>query len=110
MLHTTRGQVRVMEAEPSRGHSLTPHICHAGRMQPHFMEQIIFICYFCKPSESIKSLKQTWKQTGGGRSFIKTTAAGGTGKTPPGTGCKPGANVGQNTNQLCVNGGVSSST
>lgn len=28
---------------------------------------------------------------GGGRSFIKTTAAGGTGNTPPGTGCKPGA-------------------
>lgn len=33
----------------------------------------------------------TWKQIGGGRSFIKTTAAGGTGNTPPGTGCKPGA-------------------
>lgn len=28
---------------------------------------------------------------GGGRSFIRTTAAGGTGNTPPGTGCKPGA-------------------
>lgn len=35
--------------------------------------------------------EQTWKQIGGGRSFIKTTAAGGTGNTPPGTGCKPGA-------------------
>lgn len=33
----------------------------------------------------------TWKQIGGGRSFIKTTAAGGTGNTPPGTGCNPGA-------------------
>lgn len=35
--------------------------------------------------------KQTWKQMGGGSSFIRTTAAGGTGNTPPGTGCKPGA-------------------
>lgn len=35
--------------------------------------------------------EQTWKQIGGGSSFIKTTAAGGTGNTPPGTGCKPGA-------------------
>lgn len=42
------------------------------------------------------SLKQTWKQTGGGRSFMRTTAAGGTGNTPPGTGCKPGA-VGRET-------------
>lgn len=33
----------------------------------------------------------TVKHMGGGSSFIKTTAAGGTGKTPPGTGCKPGA-------------------
>lgn len=33
----------------------------------------------------------TWKQIGGGSSFIRTTAAGGTGNTPPGTGCKPGA-------------------
>lgn len=35
--------------------------------------------------------EQTWKQMGGGSSFIRTTAAGGTGNTPPGTGCKPGA-------------------
>lgn len=33
----------------------------------------------------------TVKHMGGGSSFIRTTAAGGTGKTPPGTGCKPGA-------------------
>lgn len=35
----------------------------------------------------------TVKHVGGGRSFIRTTAAGGTGKTPPGTGCNPGAAV-----------------
>lgn len=35
----------------------------------------------------------TVKHVGGGSSFIRTTAAGGTGKTPPGTGCNPGAVV-----------------
>lgn len=35
----------------------------------------------------------TVKHVGGGSSFIRTTAAGGTGKTPPGTGCSPGAVV-----------------
>lgn len=33
----------------------------------------------------------TVKQVGGGSSFMRTTAAGGTGNTPPGTGCSPGA-------------------
>lgn len=40
-------------------------------------------------------LRLTVKHVGGGSSFIRTTAAGGTGKTPPGTGCRPGA-VGKN--------------
>lgn len=46
--------------------------------------------------DGIKLLRLTVKHVGGGSSFIRTTAAGGTGKTPPGTGCKPGA-VGRNT-------------
>lgn len=46
--------------------------------------------------DSITLLLLTVKHVGGGSSFIRTTAAGGTGKTPPGTGCKPGA-VGVNT-------------
>lgn len=40
---------------------------------------------------SVKLLLLTVKHVGGGSSFIRMTAAGGTGKTPPGTGCKPGA-------------------
>lgn len=40
---------------------------------------------------STRLLLLTVKHVGGGSSFIRTTAAGGTGKTPPGTGCKPGA-------------------
>lgn len=62
-----------------------------------------YILWFCQNRTSLttfwsfqNSLKQTWKQTGGGRSFMRTTAAGGTGNTPPGTGCKPGA-VGRKT-------------
>lgn len=39
----------------------------------------------------------TVKHVGGGSSFIRTTAAGGTGKTPPGTGCNPGAVVSKKT-------------
>lgn len=45
---------------------------------------------------SVKLLLLTVKHVGGGSSFIRMTAAGGTGKTPPGTGCKPGA-AGRNT-------------
>lgn len=33
----------------------------------------------------------TVKHVGGGSNFMRTTAAGGTGNTPPGTGCRPGA-------------------
>lgn len=43
--------------------------------------------------ENTKMLQLTVKHVGGGSSFIRTTAAGGTGKTPPGTGCSPGAVV-----------------
>lgn len=52
--------------------------------------------------DSVKLLLLTVKHVGGGSSFIRTTAAGGTGKTPPGTGCKPGA-VGRNT-RSCIKG------
>lgn len=47
----------------------------------------------------LKLLLLTVKHVGGGSSFIRRTAAGGTGKTPPGTGCKPGA-VGTNTSKM----------
>lgn len=55
-----------------------------------------FFFYPFPVNDSIKLLQLTVKHVGGGSSFIRTTAAGGTGKTPPGTGCKPGA-VGRNT-------------
>ncbi len=53
--------------------------------------------------DGIKLLRLTVKHVGGGSSFIRTTAAGGTGKTPPGTGCKPGA-VGRNTRSYIKDG------
>lgn len=45
---------------------------------------------------SLKLLKEegvelTVKLLGGGSSFMRRTAVGGTGNTPPGTGCRPGA-------------------
>ena len=52
----------------------------------------------------------TEKQLGGGRSFMRSTAAGGTGKTPPGTGCSPGATKKEKIRALkkktliCLNG------
>lgn len=49
------------------------------------------LCLSKRELDYMKLLMLTVKQVGGGSSFIKTTAAGGTGKTPPGTGCKPGA-------------------
>lgn len=60
--------------------------------------------------DSVKLLLLTVKHVGGGSSFIRITAAGGTGKTPPGTGCKPGAVGGGNTRSYVKDKTVSKSS
>lgn len=77
-------------ASPERFHELIHLNKRTLKWSKRYKNCGLYSCFSAKNDWSL-IVWLTVKQVGGGINFMRTTAAGGTGKTPPGTGCKPGA-------------------